>query len=133
MNIYMQTILLFLLCGSSCIANPRTIEADELKKLLDTDKSNVLVINALSEESFNDCHIAGSMSASITRLGYQSRVWPMSQKIVVYCASPACHAAETAYYILSQIGFTNLLLYRGGMREWRAKGYPVEGACLVVY
>jgi len=48
------------------------------------------------------------------------------EKIVAYCNSIKCWMSPKAVSALVTMGYTNLYWFRGGMAEWKAKGYPVE-------
>lgn len=106
----------------------KTITALELKGILDSDQ-NTVVVNVLSAESYNNCHIAGSINIPNNELVQKTIDWEKNRKIVVYCASLKCSAGDTAYNKLIQLGFTNVLEYKGGMKEWREMGLETEGSC----
>lgn len=44
--------------------------------------------------------------------------------IVAYCLSWECWLSYNALYRLSQLGYTNLYWYRGGINAWRKAGLP---------
>lgn len=47
-------------------------------------------------------------------------------EIVIYCASPTCHAAGNAARELVALGYTNVKEFPGGKEEWRDAELPLE-------
>src|SRR5579872_5516917 len=108
------------------------ITADELKKEMSSN-SKLLVINVLPEKYYNDCHITGSISAPLKELADRAKSWDCSQKIVAYCALDECDAGEKGCILLTCMGFTNVVDYRGGIKEWYQLNYPTQGPALSEY
>lgn len=106
--------------------NPKTISADELKTALEGDQKP-FVINVLPASLYDDCHIVGSESAPLKELVEKAKDWERDRNIIVYCALTECDAGEKAYVLLSVMGFTNVIDYKGGIKEWFQLGYPTEG------
>ncbi len=108
------------------------ISAEELqqKKI---DNPDILVLNVLSDYWYHDCHITGSINVPLKELIYTVQDWNRSQEIVVYCALDKCDAGEKAYVLLRCMGFSSVVDYSGGMKEWFQLGYPVEGPCVGWY
>lgn len=52
--------------------------------------------------------------------------WLKKQRIAIYCRSGARSAL--AAKSLKAMGLENVVSVRGGITEWREKGYPIEGA-----
>lgn len=48
-------------------------------------------------------------------------------EIVVYCSDEACVASQIAYRSLIEHGYTNVRRYAGGLSDWDAAGYSLEG------
>jgi rhodanese-related sulfurtransferase len=51
----------------------------------------------------------------------------LDDEIVVYCSDPACVASQFAYQWLVEAGYTNVRRYAGGLSDWAAAGYELEG------
>jgi rhodanese-related sulfurtransferase len=49
-----------------------------------------------------------------------------SAELLVYCKSSECEAAEYVILRLKELGYTNVRLFKGGIRAWIAAGKPVE-------
>jgi rhodanese-related sulfurtransferase len=110
----------------------RTLTAEEVQsKMEQTEKP--MVINVLSEKSYEDCRIAGSTNTPVSKLADASKAWQKDQEIILYCSSYQCGASKNAYHILKNLGFTNLYAYEGGVKEWHEKKFPTGGACQADY
>ena len=95
--------------------------------------NELLVINVLPRESFNDCHINGSVHVPLTRLAEYAKSLDRNREIVVYCTSYVCSASREAWQLLKDMGFLAVFAYEGGMAEWFQKGLPSMGACKAEY
>ena len=96
-------------------------------------EQNFLLINVLPRDMFQDCHIQGSVNVPLDQLESFAHTLDVNQKVVVYCASYACHVSVKAWRLLDAMGFQNLWAYEGGMAEWYHKGLPSQGACQASY
>jgi len=109
-----------------------TISAQELHEKMNNN-SNLLVINVLPKNLFDDCHIVGSHSVPLRELVELVADWPRDKEIIVYCALDICDAGQKAYVLLSCMGFTNVVDYEGGIKEWFQCGYPTAGPANCAY
>lgn len=114
------------------------ISAESLKQEMD-ERNGVLIINVLNKNTYKDCAIQGSLHVPVQHLPYYAKKkvrkgkWSFDQEIVIYCASADCPLSRYAYKLLKNLGFTNVKLFRGGMREWKQKGYPCKGKARAGY
>ncbi|MCB9493141.1 MAG: rhodanese-like domain-containing protein [Epsilonproteobacteria bacterium] len=104
----------------------REVKAEALKDEM-ANNPNLVVINVLAKEYFNDAHITGSINKSLDNLDELLNEYSENTPLVVYCASYQCSASRDAYKKLVEMGFTNVRAYEGGMKEWLAKGFSHEG------
>jgi rhodanese-related sulfurtransferase len=102
------------------------ISATETKKLLQSDPG-VHVWNVLSEEYYKGESIDGSRWIPVTKLAQAVKNASLSKdaSIIVYCGSPECPASGKAAEELQKLGFKNVKAFEGGLKEWKALGYPV--------
>jgi len=112
--------------------NIPTITAQALQNKMNND-ANLLVINVLPKNLFDDCHIVGSQSIPLKELIEVVADWPRDQEIIVYCALDICDAGQKAYVLLSCMGFSNVVDYEGGIKEWFQLGYPTSGPANSAY
>ena len=103
----------------------KTIERDELKAKLDSGHDFKLVM-AMHEWGFNAAHIPGSVHFNTSKQAREAL--ELDDEIVVYCSDPACVASQVAYRWLLEAGYTNVRRYSGGVSDWAAAGYELEGS-----
>jgi len=110
----------------------KQITAKDLKERMVSDKE-LVVINVLNSETYADCHIKDSINIPLPELEAKTYNWDKEKPIVVYCASYQCTASRKGYDALTLLGFTNVIAYEGGMKEWAKMGFAKEGTCAASY
>lgn len=103
----------------------KTISLEELAEQKDT----LRLINVLAPDTYNDCHIPGSINIPLDNLEQASQDWDKHEQIVVYCASAKCPMGRMAFAKLKALGFTKVRDFEGGTRAWLHAGHPVNGPC----
>ena len=103
--------------------------ATELRKALASEKPPV-VVDVLPAESYAAAHVKGAISIPSAQIqGAAARQLPdKSARIVVYCASFHCGASTSAATALQKLGYTNVYDFKGGLKQWRELGLPIEGS-----
>ena len=101
-----------------------TISRDDLKSKLDRGDDFKLVMT-LHAWAFDAAHIPGSISVTSPTEAAQSL--SPEDEIIVYCSDVDCVASKIAYRALKDAGYQNVSRYEGGLAEWSASGYPLEG------
>lgn len=102
----------------------RLIDREQLKAKLDRRDLFKLVM-FMDRWHFEACHIPGSLLATTKEEAFaQLR---RDEEIVVYCSEDACFASGAAAKTLERAGYTNVWHYKGGLEDWEAAGYPLEG------
>ena len=61
------------------------------------------IINVLSEEAYNDCHIKNTVNAPLLKLAEYVKKFPKDTELIVYCASYICSASKNAWRLLVDI------------------------------
>ena len=102
----------------------KTIERDDLKAKLDRGDDFKLIM-AMHEWGFRVAHIPGSLHYNTVEDANEAL--DLDDEIVVYCTDPACVASQFAYQWLVDAGYTNVRRYEGGLSDWAAAGYTLEG------
>lgn len=84
--------------------------------------------NALTDEYFKGELIPGSRRVPVDRVGRELAATnlPKDTKIVVYCSGPTCPHSRQAAEKLVTLGYTNVVLFEGGLEAWKASGRGVE-------
>jgi rhodanese-related sulfurtransferase len=102
----------------------RTIERDELKAKIDRADPFALIM-ALNRWAFDAKHLPGSVHFDTPDELYAA-VGP-DDDIVVYCSQPDCLSSVALYRDLVRRGYRHVRRYSGGLLDWEAAGYPLEG------
>jgi len=100
------------------------ISAEELKAKLDRGDDFKLVM-VLGDWAFQLMHIPGSINLHALHLA--DSLLKLDDEIVVYCSNPDCVASRAAYQILESKGYSNVRRFAGGLADWQAHDYPLEG------
>lgn len=94
------------------------------------DRSEAVIVDARSSETFAKGHIRGSFSLPLDdaerRLPEFSRKVPKDAMLIIYCNGFGCHDSMELGKKLQQAGYGQVFVYEGGYPEWRDAGYPVE-------
>ncbi len=94
------------------------IEASEIFKLIEVSRS----------EDFATGHIAGAVHIPLDSvIETASRNFRKIQQIVVYCEEASSSVGTNAVRFLQRLGFSNVVLLRGGKSAWREAGLPLDG------
>src|SRR3972149_7968183 len=94
----------------------------------------ITIINVLSDDTFNDCHITGSINVPINKLAkYAETSLDPESEIILCSASDSSPESDDAYRILKDLGFSHILIYPGGAAQWVQLQYPTQGACQMAY
>ncbi|MEJ2079793.1 MAG: rhodanese-like domain-containing protein [Acidobacteriota bacterium] len=109
----------------------RNLSTEELRDMRERNE-DFLLINVLSEDSFDEGHIPGSINIPLERKDFlrqvRQRAGSKNKEIVVYCSDRDCTASPTAWKKLEADGFRNVYRYEGGMKGWREAKLPVQQA-----
>lgn len=100
---------------------------DELKAKLDR-KDVFQLVMAMDQWHYEACRIPGSILLADKRDA--GRVLRKDQETVVYCSDDACYASRAAADFLERSGYTKVGHYPGGLHDWSAAGYPLEGTMI---
>jgi rhodanese-related sulfurtransferase len=107
-----------------------TIISGELKEKLESE-NNFLLIDTLGDESYRRAHLPQAVSISAKEDDFVDRVEEAvadkNQEVIVYCGSFDCGLSPQAAQQLVDAGFTNVVDYEGGLKDWAESGYELEG------
>jgi rhodanese-related sulfurtransferase len=104
-----------------------TVSARELKILLDRGEKFVL-LDVLDGDSFEKERIPGSINIAVDSLERDApAIIGKDELVIVYSEGPMCGANAVGADKLSTIGYKSVMRFKGGLKEWKDAGYPVEG------
>ena len=92
-------------------------------------KADLIVINVLDKELYNDCHIKGSINIPFESLENESKKLDKDATVVLYCSNYMCTASKFGASMLKNMGFKKVYAYEAGMADWYQNGLPVVGEC----
>jgi rhodanese-related sulfurtransferase len=101
-----------------------TVTREELRDLL-ARRDGFDLLMAGSNFSFAAKHIPGSRHFSTPAQLFASV--PQDRPLVVYCSNIDCNASHSLIKKLVEHGYTNVRHYPGGLLDWEAAGWPLEG------
>ena len=103
----------------------QSITADQLK-MKQNQGERLTLINTLSEDNFAKTEIPGSINIPLEASDFEQRVQQTlggkNQPVVVYCASAECPSSTKAAERLEDAGFTDVMDFEGGAKEWQEEG-----------
>ena len=103
----------------------KLIDRHELRKKLERGDEFRLVMT-LSEVAYRAKHIPTSVY--FDSIGDALDVLDPAEEIVVYCSDVHCAASIYAYRVLEREGYADVRRYAGGLADWEAAGYPLDGS-----
>ncbi len=104
------------------------IDARGLKSLIDA-KTPLTLLDARGDKWHDNSIIPGALLASYeyTPEELQRLIPHADSLVVVYCFSFTCPLSTRLAVKLVELGYTNVIEYPAGLKEWRdVAGYPVE-------
>ena len=113
------------------------VTADKAKELHD---KGTMVIDSRVANEYADSHIKGAVSipykeksAKAVDFDASQDSWDMSKlpadkntPMIIYCNAGECWKSYKASKMAVKAGYKKVYWFRGGMPEWKAKGYPSE-------
>ena len=101
------------------------ITKPELEKAI-ADKQ-VVLIDCNGSDSFAEGHIPSAIDFSKHDTGLAALLPTQRDALIVaYCGGPACGAYKAATDAASDLGYTNVKHYSGGISGWKKDGGAVE-------
>lgn len=97
--------------------------AEEIKTKQDR-KDFFILLDVRKENEFYLEHISGAINIPYNQINKKSNDLPKNAEIIIYCDGFGCSVSETVKNELDERGFKNTRVYREGVAEWKAKGYP---------
>ena len=132
------------LCGAARAGDtPPTLAGAKMVAAEDVAKAaagGAMVLDARVAAEYADGHIKGAVSvpyreksdkvvnfdAGQDEFNLSKLPGDKSAAVVVYCNGPECWKSYKASVLAIKAGYTNILWYREGYPNWKAKGMPTE-------
>tara|TARA_A100001011_G_scaffold167377_1_gene176177 strand:- start:2376 stop:2858 length:483 start_codon:yes stop_codon:yes gene_type:complete len=103
----------------------REVEIETAKAL---HGSGILFVDARAEEYLSDGFIPGAIASDdISILSNQIETMiGFDTGFVIYCSDDDCGSSEELAYQFQDIGFNNILVFKGGWKSWKDAGLEIE-------
>lgn len=122
----------------STLTGATVVDAAKVKSMMDAGATTV--VDARVANEYAESHIKGSVSIpykekSAKDINFDSKLdsFDLSKlpsdknaKIVMYCNAGECWKSYKAAKAAIQGGYKSIFWFRGGIPEWKSKGFPVE-------
>jgi rhodanese-related sulfurtransferase len=102
---------------------PREISVDDAFQMY--QQGGAFVVDVRTQEEWNEYHVPNTTLIPLDQLPNRLNEIPKDRKIVVVCRSG--NRSQQGRDILLAAGY-NVTSMTGGLKEWYAKGYSIEGA-----
>ena len=93
-------------------------------------RRDFVLVDTLPGATYDKEHLPGAihiMSDDILDCA-AARLPDTKRQVVVYCASAKCQRAGLAAGRLETLGYTRVVHFVGGKRDWIAAGFPLESS-----
>ena len=103
----------------------REIDIETAKSL---HRAGVLFVDARAEEYLLEGFIAGAIADDDVEVLSEkiNTLIGLDKGFVIYCSDDDCGSSEELAYELQDIGFNNILVFKGGWRSWADAGLEIE-------
>ncbi|MDP1633936.1 MAG: rhodanese-like domain-containing protein [Gallionellaceae bacterium] len=119
---YIAALAVLILAG----CGPKAEQGVEVKAAAGRQAQGELILDVREADDYKEFHIPNSMNMPFGRLSQRlAELEPFKDKTIMVID----HAGQRAPRALEQLqkaGFTQVLVVKGGMAEWKAAGLPVE-------
>lgn len=110
-------------------ALPVPVALDELDDLL---ADGAVLVDARNSVAFAAGHLPGAVSLPLgdfsqLRAGFTAKI-PLTTTLITYCSGFGCPDSFDLGVLLLAAGYQDVLVYEGGVPEWRDAGRSLEGA-----
>ena len=101
------------------------ISVEQFSSLRD-DRSDVILIDVREQNEWDAGHIAGAVHIPLKTLAEKIEAFVSDRNAIVVCQCAAGRRSLAAGAILRQMGYADVSSLAGGIKEWIAKGRPIE-------
>ncbi len=92
------------------------------------DEVDFTLIDVLPKNYYRMGHIPGAISMTMGEMNERAKMMlDKDKKIVVYCASTKCELSPQAFQKLTEMGYTHVYDFEGGIKDWKDGGMSLTG------
>jgi rhodanese-related sulfurtransferase len=111
--------------GHSATRSVVTITAEALRKLIESGRAPVFLVDLRSADAYRAGRLPGARSIPFEEIAQRFTELPPGIIVVLYCACSIVDVTPV-YEMLRGHGYRNLVVLENGLGAWQARGYPVE-------
>tara|TARA_Y100001935_G_C17246886_1_gene478825 strand:- start:39 stop:467 length:429 start_codon:yes stop_codon:yes gene_type:complete len=99
------------------VQSPKKVNYEDMQIIIKKNRTNMLLINTL-ELNEQDCLIPNTVNAYQEEQIINNNLKNNTIEIVIYGKNTNDESVRKKYFKLSDLGFTNIYIYQGGIFEW---------------
>ena len=99
------------------VQSPKKVNYEDMQLIISKKKPNLLLINTLGLNE-QDCLIPNTVNAYQEEKIINTNLKNSTLEIVIYGKNNSDKTVEKKYLKLTDLGFTNIYIYPGGLFEW---------------
>jgi rhodanese-related sulfurtransferase len=103
-----------------------SIKCEELKKMIDSKATDILVVSNDPQESYEEGHIPGAISFPWVDTLKIPVSLPRNKTLILYCSCSHEEDSSDMAAKLARFGYRNVKLLEGGFLKWSELKYPIE-------
>lgn len=102
----------------------REVSIEDVKKMID-HKEEIIILDVRDKEEFETGYIPGAINLSRGMLEFKigTLIPDKNARIIVYCGTDL--RGPLAAKTLNEFGYNNAVNINGGLKLWKAAGYPL--------
>ena len=108
------------------VYKPNFISAQELKKLIDEKSKDIVIVDTTAPLIFEEQHLPGAVNVPYAPTLPQPITLPRTKTLVIYCACNAEEESIDTAKKLSEYGYQNVKILKGGWSGWLDLGYQIQ-------
>src|SRR6266699_570171 len=115
----------FLQIVNDARARVKEVTVDHVKAMVDKGEK-FLLVDVREESEFAKDHLPGALhlGKGVIERDIEQKVPDTATPLVLYCGGG--FRSALAADALQKMGYTNVISMDGGIRDWRARGFPLE-------
>ncbi len=105
-------------------ASIREVSVDDLKKMID-NREKIIILDVRDKDEFETGYIPGAINLSRGMLEFKvnTLIPDRNATVIVYCGIDL--RGPLATRTLNEMGYKNAVNINGGLKAWKAAGYPI--------
>lgn len=104
------------------------LEFEDMQEII--NNKDIVIVDARDDDLYYEGHIPEAINLPLKEVeslihDFISRV-SFESSVIIYCEGYGCDMGERLALIFEDYGFSNLMVYDGGIEEWASYGMPIE-------